>query len=225
MDLRAFVRDCVRARPVPAGVEAYAIERPEDVSAVRALVRGQAEAAGLATLAIRDLELAVSEVPTNALEHGRGPRRVWSYVEDGDLVCHVRDGGSGPPDPLTGDLPPDASSLRGRGLWPAHRLCDIVEIPSDDARNDAYLYVRVRAAAQIAHASVSPLRDSNRRRLRGVDALNQLRPLPSRTRPLYIAPTRPARRLDGPARPGRPRRREGASESRWPGRAILCRCD
>jgi anti-sigma regulatory factor (Ser/Thr protein kinase) len=149
MDPRAFVRDRVRARPVPAGVEPYGIERAEDVSGARALVRAKAEAAGLPTPAIQDLELAVSEVATNALQHGRAPRRVWSYVEDGELVCHVRDAGPGPPDPLTGYLPPDTRSLRGRGLWLAHQLCDIVEIASNDARNDVYLYVRVGAAADV----------------------------------------------------------------------------
>jgi anti-sigma regulatory factor (Ser/Thr protein kinase) len=147
VDPRAFVRERVAARPIPAGVAPIALEVPDDVGGARALVRAHAEAAGVGPEAIEDLEVAVSEVATNALVHGRGPRLVWCHVADGELVCRVRDAGPGPADPLTGYLPPDIRRLRGRGLWLAHQLCDVVEIVVDAPGTDVYLCLKVGAPA------------------------------------------------------------------------------
>ena len=147
VDPRSFVRERAVARAVPAGVCPIALEVPDDVGGARALVRVNAGAAGVPRDAIEDLELAVSEVATNALVHGRGPRLVWCYVDDGELVCMVRDAGPGPADPLTGYLPPDDRRLHGRGLWLAHQLCDTVEIAGDGAGTGVYLSVKVGAAA------------------------------------------------------------------------------
>ena len=147
VDPRAFVRERAVIRPVPAGLTPIALELPDDVAGARALARAHAEAAGAPREAVGDLELAVSEVATNALVHGRGPRLVWFYLDDGDLVCQVHDGGPGPADPLQGYLPPDIRRLRGRGLWLAHQLCDIVEIAGDRAGTDVQLRLKVGRAA------------------------------------------------------------------------------
>jgi anti-sigma regulatory factor (Ser/Thr protein kinase) len=147
VDPRSFVRERAVVERVPAGVTPIALELPDDVAGARAFARAHAEAAGAPTEAIEDLELAVSEVATNALVHGRGPRLVWCYVDHGDLVCRVHDAGPGPADPLQGYLPPDIRRLRGRGLWLAHQLCDIVEIAGDRAGTDVQLRLKVGRAA------------------------------------------------------------------------------
>jgi anti-sigma regulatory factor (Ser/Thr protein kinase) len=110
-------------------------------------VRARAEAAAVPREAIDDLELAVSEVATNALVHGGSPRLMWCYAQDDELVCQVHDAGPGPADPLVGYLPPDLNGLRGRGLWLAHQLCDVVEIAGGGSGTDVYLALRVGAAA------------------------------------------------------------------------------
>ena len=80
-DPRSFVRRRVRARPAPPEAPAYPIERAEDLSGARALVRAEAERAGIPDPTIEDLVLAVSEVGANALVHGAAPRSLWAYRE------------------------------------------------------------------------------------------------------------------------------------------------
>jgi len=144
-DPRAYVRRTVRERPAPADAASARLEGLEDLPPARALVRAHAEVAGLADVAVEDMVVAASEVATNALLHGRHPRTLWTYVAEGHLVCQVRDAGPGPPDPLAGFLPPNGERLRGRGLWLAHQLCDIVEIAGGQDRTNVYLRMRLRA--------------------------------------------------------------------------------
>jgi anti-sigma regulatory factor (Ser/Thr protein kinase) len=147
MDPRSFVRRSVRDRPAPSGIAPRRLERTEDIAAARAFVRGHAQAAGLSAQAVEDFTIAVSEVATNAFRYGSAPRRLWSYVEDGYLICQVRDAGSGVRDALAGYLPPESQRLDGRGLWLAHQLCDIVEIACDTAGTSVCLHMRLPATA------------------------------------------------------------------------------
>jgi hypothetical protein len=50
---------------------------------------------------------------------------VW--VENGDIVCEVRDAGR-MTDPMLGRVRPSIDASRGRGLWLANQLCDLVEL-------------------------------------------------------------------------------------------------
>ena len=123
---------------------------------VRHAVRGLAGAAGLTEDRISDVVLAVNEVATNAVEHGirhsapghtapgdTAPRHaelhVW--VLPSGLVCEVHDGGT-LTDPLPGLHPPHPSDPRGRGLWIARQICDLLHVWSDGSGT----HVRVRAA-------------------------------------------------------------------------------
>jgi anti-sigma regulatory factor (Ser/Thr protein kinase) len=66
---------------------------------------------------VEDLVVAVSEVVTNAILHGRAPveMRIWS---GGDrIVVTVSDAGPGPADPYAGMVLSDARDTSGRGLW------------------------------------------------------------------------------------------------------------
>jgi anti-sigma regulatory factor (Ser/Thr protein kinase) len=85
--------------------------------------------------ALEDFLLAVDEMTTNALRHGRPPvdLRLWAGRER--LVCIVTDRGAGLEDPFIGYGPAhgDDLSLGGMGLWLARQLCDHVDItPTDD---------------------------------------------------------------------------------------------
>ncbi|MFC7546001.1 anti-sigma factor RsbA family regulatory protein [Plantactinospora sp. GCM10030261] len=72
-----------------------------------------------------DLVIAVSEVVTNALRHGRPPvvLRLWSAADR--VVVAVEDGGAGPKDPFAGLLPANNGS-GGLGLWITHQSCNHV---------------------------------------------------------------------------------------------------
>jgi anti-sigma regulatory factor (Ser/Thr protein kinase) len=146
VDPRTYLRRRAEVVEAPAGVAPHRIKRAEDIALVRAIVAEQARVAGLDPLSVEELALAVSEVVTNALVHGRAPRHVWSYIADGRFVCRLEDAGSGLRDPLSGYLPPHPTKLGGRGLWLARQLCDVVEIASDEAGTIVSLQVRLPAA-------------------------------------------------------------------------------
>jgi anti-sigma regulatory factor (Ser/Thr protein kinase) len=109
---------------------------------VRATVATAARAAGCDRDRVDDLVLAVNEIATNAVEHGSGEARldVWSGPSVRGLVCEVHDGGR-IADPLPGLRAPHPSDPRGRGLWIARQLCDLLHVWSDPDGT----HVRIRA--------------------------------------------------------------------------------
>ncbi|MDX6649047.1 MAG: hypothetical protein QOJ97_998 [Solirubrobacteraceae bacterium] len=110
----------------PARPDVMAFGR-EDVSAVRALVAGHAEAVGLPRGRAADLVLAASEAATNSVLHGGGYGTAAVWREDDAVVCEVRDAGR-ISDPLAGRRRPSLDAFDGRGLWIVHQLCDLVEV-------------------------------------------------------------------------------------------------
>jgi anti-sigma regulatory factor (Ser/Thr protein kinase) len=112
---------------------------------VRALVRDSAAAAGLSPMRAAEIVLAAHEVAMNALTHGRGEGVVEVWSENGDFVCEVRDRGPGMADPSAGSAPPDPADLRGRGLWIARQLCELVEVETGPAGTRVRLRVRTAA--------------------------------------------------------------------------------
>ncbi|WP_369130575.1 anti-sigma factor RsbA family regulatory protein [Modestobacter roseus] len=81
-----------------------------------------------------DLLLAIDELVTNALVHGRPPADVRVWADGGTVVCTVSDGGTGPGDPFAGYGPAHGEDLSrgGMGLWLARQLCDHVDIWTDE---------------------------------------------------------------------------------------------
>jgi anti-sigma regulatory factor (Ser/Thr protein kinase) len=80
----------------------------------------------LSVAEVEDLVVAVSEVVTNAIRHGRPPVvvRVWPAADR--TVVTVTDGGAGPKDPFAGLVPAPAASSGGRGLWITNLSCNHV---------------------------------------------------------------------------------------------------
>jgi anti-sigma regulatory factor (Ser/Thr protein kinase) len=74
-------------------------------------------------------ELAVNEVATNAVEHGESEAELYLWTGH-ELVCEVHDRGI-LGDPLPGLQAPHPSHPKGRGLWIARQLCDVLHIWSD----------------------------------------------------------------------------------------------
>lgn len=83
---------------------------------------------GMAPEASEDLAMAVHEVAVNAIEHGVAPAEAMAWREPAGLVCEVSDAGTGLSGPLAGYLRPPTGQSRGRGLWLARRLADLVEV-------------------------------------------------------------------------------------------------
>ncbi|WP_433260796.1 anti-sigma factor RsbA family regulatory protein [Actinosynnema sp. CS-041913] len=103
---------------------------PTPLAARRAVLA--ANRSGLPAEQVGDMVLAVTEVVTNALLHGRPPVHVRLWSDPGRLVVTVHDRGAGPDDPFAGLLPAPNRSLGGLGLWLAHQLCHHIALDRDD---------------------------------------------------------------------------------------------
>jgi anti-sigma regulatory factor (Ser/Thr protein kinase) len=100
---------------------------PAEIPEVRVAVRDLAERNGFTERA-GDLALALDEVIANAQEHGTPPIRVDAWA-DGRIVVKVSDSGRGfEPLHVWASHPPAPLGTRGRGLWIARQLTDLVEI-------------------------------------------------------------------------------------------------
>jgi anti-sigma regulatory factor (Ser/Thr protein kinase) len=115
----------------PATPPVGSADLPIGGAAFRRALEQHALAAGLAQQAAQEFVLAANEVTTNALVHGVQPIRARVWVQDGELVCQVRDAGPGIADPLAGWLPPASGTQGGWGLPIARQLADAVEIARD----------------------------------------------------------------------------------------------
>lgn len=97
------------------------------VAHVRHLAGQHADHAGLTTERIVDVELVITELVTNSIDHGGGTATVRLWTHDGYLVCEVRDGGT-LADPLAGRHPAAPGQTRGRGLLLVNHLADLVRL-------------------------------------------------------------------------------------------------
>jgi anti-sigma regulatory factor (Ser/Thr protein kinase) len=130
--------DYLTSLPVPPEpLEATTpLVRADSVRDLRGLRRDLAVRASDASLpagsepALEDFLLAVDEMTTNALRHGRPPVDLRLWADEKRLVCTVTDRGAGLQDPFIGYGPAhgDDLSLGGMGLWLARQLCDHVDI-------------------------------------------------------------------------------------------------
>lgn len=111
-----------------------------------ALVRGIAEARAaqfsLTDSQLDDLVLAVHEIAANSVRHGGGEGRFRLWRDGRSLVAEISDRGV-INDPLVGRQHPGASSDRGRGLWIANQLCDLVQIRTYPTGSVVRLYVSI----------------------------------------------------------------------------------
>jgi len=99
------------------------------LSAMRHLVTTRAAQFGLTAKRVEDLVLAVNEVATNSLRHGKGASRLRLWTTADAFICEVADEG-GIDVPLAGRRRPSAGEDSGYGLWMANELCDLVEMRS-----------------------------------------------------------------------------------------------
>ncbi|MEH1098060.1 sensor histidine kinase [Micromonospora sp. CPCC 205561] len=81
---------------------------------------------------VEDLVVAVSEIVTNALRHGRPPVRLRVWAGDDRIVATVSDGGHGPVDPFCGLLPVSDGAPGGLGLWITYQSCNHVTWQRDE---------------------------------------------------------------------------------------------
>jgi anti-sigma regulatory factor (Ser/Thr protein kinase) len=100
----------------------------DDLPNVRRAIESFARGAELAPSRVDELVLAVNEITTNAVIHGRPPATVRGWHTRSEIVIEVTDAGDGIRDVLAGQLTPPPAALGGRGLWLTRLLCDAVEV-------------------------------------------------------------------------------------------------
>lgn len=128
-DPREFCRRLDSAVRPPVGVVVAELSFDAgDLSTLRRAVVSAATGAGLPPARVDEMVLAVNEIATNAVIHGRSPALLRIWEQEGALVFEVTDPGEGIRDVLAGQLAPSAQGLGGRGLWLARLVSDAVEI-------------------------------------------------------------------------------------------------
>jgi anti-sigma regulatory factor (Ser/Thr protein kinase) len=108
-------------RPVPMVVREFTAR---DLIALRHTVVRLAEDNGLTDPALYRFVLAVHEIAVNAVRHGGGQGQLELWRTSTHLHCRITDQGPGMP-PQTGPTRPTTDATSGRGLWLAHRACQI----------------------------------------------------------------------------------------------------
>lgn len=103
-----------------------------DLQVVRRVVESAAVGAGLPAARTGEMVLAVNEIATNAVIHGRSPAKLRVWKPEGELVFEVSDAGDGIRDVLAGQLSPAVGVPAGRGLWLTRLLSDAVEVRNAD---------------------------------------------------------------------------------------------
>jgi anti-sigma regulatory factor (Ser/Thr protein kinase) len=101
------------------------VATPTDVTAARRFTVERARRFGLDEDQVQDLALIATELVTNSIVHTPGPGRLAVFVDDGHVVCEVRDPGK-LADPLAGRRPADPRRPNGRGLLLVNDLADLV---------------------------------------------------------------------------------------------------
>jgi anti-sigma regulatory factor (Ser/Thr protein kinase) len=112
--------------PADAGGMPFGLD---DLSALRSLVARRAGRAGIAASRAAELALAVHELATNSVMHGGGRGDLLIWLDDGTVVCEVRDMGS-IDEPLAGRALPKLEQRGGHGLWLVNQMCDLVQLRS-----------------------------------------------------------------------------------------------
>jgi len=98
-----------------------------DLVRVRQLAAEWAERLGFAGGRLDDIQLVVSELGANSLDHGGGAGELRVWTEGGRLVLEVRDHGH-ITDPLAGRSPADPALPGSRGLLIVNLLSDLVRL-------------------------------------------------------------------------------------------------
>jgi len=127
MPIDYLTRDEIPPPVAPADLDLdVGLVSADDLAALRRRLRAWSVTCGLSDHDTDDIVIAVDEIATNALEHGRPPARVRSWTTPDALFVQVDDHGSTRIPAATGYHRPPTDTRRGRGIWIARHLTDVL---------------------------------------------------------------------------------------------------
>jgi anti-sigma regulatory factor (Ser/Thr protein kinase) len=133
----------------PAAVT-FMVSEPSDLSRARQHSTRYGRLLGLSPDRIADLQLVVTELATNSLQHGGGTSRLAFWEHDGHLVCEARDTGY-LVDPLVGRRPPARDRPSPSGLFVVNALADLVRTHTSPHGTTIQAYLRLeRPVGEVA---------------------------------------------------------------------------
>lgn len=119
--------DATSAPAVPVDLDLdVRLESADGLAELRRRLRSWGTSAALSDDDTDDIVIAVDEIATNALEHGQPPARVRGWCSGDAVIVRVDDHGRTGIPATTGYVRPPAGSRRGRGIWIARHLADVL---------------------------------------------------------------------------------------------------
>ncbi|WP_235215805.1 anti-sigma factor RsbA family regulatory protein [Mycobacterium kyorinense] len=125
----------------PAAVR-YTVARPSDLAGGRRHGNRYARLLGLATERIADLQLVITELATNSLEHAGTACRLALWEQDRHLVCEARDTGLFS-DLLAGRRPPSRDKPSSTGLFVVNAVADLLRMHTAPESTTIHVYLRL----------------------------------------------------------------------------------
>jgi anti-sigma regulatory factor (Ser/Thr protein kinase) len=113
------------AAPVDLDLDVH-LDSADDLAMFRRRLRNWGVTCGLSDHVTDDVVIAVDEIATNALEHGQPPARIRGWSTPDALFVQVDDHGGISIPATTGYHRPTTDARRGRGIWIARHLADVL---------------------------------------------------------------------------------------------------
>lgn len=124
--------DCNTPLITDPGAVTYQLVESSDLRPARDFAAEWAQAIGVCIERTADLNLIITELATNSLEHTGGGCLIALWRHESHIICEVRDHGR-LTDPMAGRRLPDQHSDGGRGLLLVNALCDLVRIHTGES--------------------------------------------------------------------------------------------
>jgi len=102
------------------------LESADGLAELRRRLRSWGTSTALSDGDTDDIVIAVDEIATNALEHGQPPARVRGWSTADAVFVRVDDHGRTGIPATTGYVRPPTDARRGRGIWMARHLADVL---------------------------------------------------------------------------------------------------